>query len=188
VDGALRMQILVQDLLTFSRVGRQGGSPALINCQTVVDMAVKNLEAAVWESAAKIECAHLPTIFAEASQLTQLFQNLIGNAIKFRGTEPPCIHITAEECGEESTFTVMDNGIGIAPEHKELVFAIFKRLHTREEYPGSGIGLAICKKIVEQHDGRIWVESVPGRGSAFRFTLPAAMGKVAHDQLGQNQG
>jgi signal transduction histidine kinase len=188
VDGALRMQTLVQDLLTFSRVGRQGGSPALIACQTVVDIALKNLEAAIWESDARIECNQLPTIFAEASQLTQLFQNLIGNAIKFRGTQPPFIRITAEQSGKEWQFAVTDNGIGIAPEHAESVFAIFKRLHTREEYPGSGIGLAICKKIVEQHGGRIWVESEPGRGSAFKFTLPAEKGLVSNDKHGQKQG
>ena len=188
VDGALRMQTLVQDLLTFSRVGRQGASPALINCQTAVAVALKNLDAAIKESGARIECAQLPTIFAEASQLTQLFQNLIGNGIKFRGPEPPLIHITAEESGKKWRFSVTDNGIGIAPEHAELVFAIFKRLHTREEYPGSGIGLAICKKIVEQHGGRIWVESEPGRGSAFKFTLPAEKGRGSHDQHDEKQG
>jgi light-regulated signal transduction histidine kinase (bacteriophytochrome) len=182
------MQTLVHDLLVFSRVGRQGDSPAVVNCQTVIELALKNLEASIQESGARIQYEQFPKIFVEASQLTQLSQNLIGNAIKFRGPEPPVIHISAEKCGQEWRFAVTDNGIGIAPEHAELVFAIFKRLHTREEYSGSGIGLAICKKIVEQHGGRIWVESQPGRGSAFKFTLPADKGKVSHDQLGQKQG
>jgi signal transduction histidine kinase len=188
VDGALRMQILVQDLLAFSRVGRPGGASAPVNCHAIVESALKNLEAAIQESGTRIQYGQLPTIVAEASQLMQLFQNLIGNAIKFRGKEPPVIHITAEGCGQEWLFAVADNGIGIAPEHAEVVFAIFKRLHTRAEYPGSGIGLAICKKIVEQHGGRIWVESELGRGSTFKFTIPAEKGKVFHDQHGQKQG
>jgi light-regulated signal transduction histidine kinase (bacteriophytochrome) len=188
VDGALRMQTLVQDLLAFSRVGRQGGSAALIHCEAALALAVKNLEAAIKESNAHIEYERLPTILVEASQLTQLFQNLIGNAIKFRGLESPVVHVTAEQSGKEWCFAVTDNGIGIAPEHAELIFAIFKRLHTREEYPGSGIGLAICKKIVEQHGGRIWVESEPGRGCTFKFTLPAEKGEVSHDQHGEKQG
>lgn len=188
VDGALRMQTLVRDLLAFSRVGRQGGSAALINCEAALELALKNLEAAIKESDARIEFERLPAIMGEASQLTQLFQNLIGNAIKFRGPESPVIHVTAEQSGREWCFAVTDNGIGIAPEHAELIFAIFKRLHTREEYPGSGIGLAICKKIVEQHGGRIWVESQPGRGCTFKFTLPVEKGKVSHDQHCEKQG
>ena len=134
--------------------------------------ALKNLEAAIQESGAVVEHAQLPVVMADSSQLVQVFQNLIGNAIKFRGSEPPLIRVSAELTGKEWVFSVADNGIGIAPEHAENVFVIFRRLHTRAEYPGSGIGLSICKKIIEQHGGRIWVESEPGRGSIFQFTLP----------------
>lgn len=173
VDGALRMQILVRDLLAFSRVGRQGTELALTDCNIVVETALKNLQAAILESDTQVEYGHLPTVMADASQLQQVFQNLMGNAIKFRGAEAPLIRITAENKNREWIFSVADNGIGIAPEHAELIFVIFKRLHTHAEYPGSGIGLAICKKVVEHHGGRIWVESQAGQGSTFRFTLPA---------------
>ena len=172
VDGAMRMQTLVKDLLEFSRLGRHGREFQPTECDAVIDIALKNLYAAIQESGAQVESGHLPVVMADAVQLVQVFQNLIGNAIKFRGSEPPVIRITAEKIRQEAIFSVADNGIGIALEHADLVFAIFKRLHTREEYPGSGIGLAICKKIVEQHGGRIWMESEPGRGCTFRFTLP----------------
>lgn len=181
VDGALRMQSLVQDLLAFSRVGRQGTHFKNIECDEVVETALKNLQAAIQESGARVNCAHLPVVFADRFQLTQLFQNLIGNAIKFHGPEPPVIRITAKRKDREFVFSVMDNGIGIAPEHADVVFAIFKRLHTRAEYPGSGIGLAICKKIVEQHGGRIWVESEPGKGATFNFTLAEKKGRESYD-------
>lgn len=173
VDGALRMQALVHDLLAFSRVGRQGIDRHPADCNQIVESAMANLQAAIRESGAHIQWDHLPVIPADSAQLTQLFQNLIGNAIKFHGTQPPRIQITAEKKRQEWLFAVNDNGIGIAPEHFEDVFAIFKRLHGRDEYPGSGIGLAICKKIVEQHGGRIWVKSRPGEGSSFKFLLPA---------------
>jgi signal transduction histidine kinase len=172
VDGATRMQTLVKDLLAFSRVGRQGRQAQLTECSALVDRAVKSLQAAIQESGARVEYADLPAIMADASLLTQVFQNLIGNAIKFRGTEPIVVRITAEKTKQETILSIADNGIGIASEHSELIFAIFKRLHTREEYPGSGIGLSICKKVVEQHGGRIWVESEAGHGCTFRFTLP----------------
>ena len=181
VDGAQRMQTLVRDLLAFSRVGRQGAALQSVDCNAVVAIALQNLQAAIQDSAARIEYSQLPTLIADSSQLTQLFQNLIGNAIKFRGVEPPQIRVTAEKRDREWLFSVIDNGIGIAPQHAELVFVIFKRLHTQAEYPGSGIGLAICKKIVEHRGGRIWVESEPGRGSAFKFTLPAKEGRIAYD-------
>lgn len=181
VEGALRMQTLVRDLLAFSRVGRQGAPLQSVDCNAVVAIALQNLQAAIQDSGARIECSQLPTLIADSSQLTQLFQNLIGNAIKFRGAEPPQIRVTAEKRDKDWLFSVSDNGIGIAPQHAELVFVIFKRLHTQAEYPGSGIGLAICKKIVEQRGGRIWVESEAGRGSAFKFTLPAKEGRIAYD-------
>ena len=172
VDGALRMQRLVQDLLTFSRVGRQGLAHASTDCNAVLQTSLKNLEAALQESGAMVEHIQLPVVIADSSQLVQVFQNLIGNAIKFRGSEPPSIRVSAELRDKEWVFSVADNGIGIAAEHRENVFVIFRRLHTRTEYPGNGIGLSICKKIIEQHGGRIWVESEPGHGSNFQFTLP----------------
>ena len=173
VDGATRMQAMVQDLLSFSRVGHQGNGIKLTDCNVIVDAVLRNLRTAIEESKASIECAQLPSVLGVSSELTQLFQNLIGNAIKFRGAEPPIIRITAEPTKDEMVFAVADNGIGIASEHADTIFVIFKRLHTRQEYPGSGIGLAICKKIVERHGGRIWVESEPGHGATFRFALPA---------------
>lgn len=172
VDGALRMQVLVQDLLAFSRVGRQGTDLQSTDCNVVVETAVQNLQTAVDESGAQVTHDHLPAVLADGSQLLQVFQNLIGNAIKFHGPEPPAIHVSASKRGREWVFAVADNGIGIAPEHAGMIFAIFKRLHTRAEYPGSGIGLSICKKIIERQGGRIWVESQPGQGSTFQFTLP----------------
>jgi signal transduction histidine kinase len=182
VDGALRMQTLVQDLLTFSRVGRQVTDLQSTDCNVVVDRAVQNLQTAVDESGAHVTHGHLPTVLADGSQLLQVFQNLIGNAIKFRGSEPPALHVSASKKGREWIFAVADNGIGIAPEHAETIFVIFKRLHTRTEYPGSGIGLSVCKKIIERQGGRIWVESQPRQGSTFKFTLPDIKpgGKYAH--------
>jgi len=172
VDGALRMQKLVQDLLAFSRLGRHGLALEKTEINAVLEAALKNLETAIREGGAVIEQAALPQVMADRSQLLQLLQNLIGNAIKFRGSEPPRIRVSAERSGKEWVFSVADNGIGIAAEQRENVFVIFRRLHTHAEYPGSGIGLSICKKIVEQHGGRIWVEPNAGRGSIFRFTLP----------------
>jgi signal transduction histidine kinase len=172
VDGALRMQKLVQDLLAFSRVGRQGATLRSIDCNVVLRGALQNLEAALQESGAVVTADSLPVVTADSAQLTQLFQNLIGNGIKFRGEGTPRIQIKAEGKDKEWTFSVEDNGIGIASDQSENVFVIFRRLHTREEYSGNGIGLSICKKIIEHHGGRIWVESEPGHGSTFKFTLP----------------
>ena len=172
VDGALRMQTLVKDLLAFSRVGRLGQPAQETDCNLVVRSVMANLQAVIQETGARIRCHALPTLFADQTELLQLFQNLIGNAIKFRGAESPEVRISAKKKNKEWLFCVEDNGIGIAPEHVEDVFVIFKRLHTREEYAGSGIGLAICKKIVEHNHGAIWVESKPGQGSTFRFTWP----------------
>lgn len=173
VDGALRMQTLIQDLLAFSRAGRRSESLQQTDCNSVMEVALDNLQAAIEESRAQIFHHDLPAVVADRSQLIQLFQNLIGNGIKFRGCEPPRIEVSATRHGEEWIFSVADNGIGIASEDSETIFVIFKRLHTGAEYPGSGIGLAICKKIVERHGGRIWVESQPGQGATFKFTLPA---------------
>jgi signal transduction histidine kinase len=172
VDGALRMQTLVKDLLAFSRVGRQGRNPQPVDCNLVLRSALANLQALIHESGAQVSSEGLGTIVADGSELVQLFQNLIGNAIKFRRAETPEIRITAQKQKHEWLFSVADNGIGIAPEAAEEIFVIFRRLHTCAEYPGSGIGLSICKKIVEQNSGRIWVDSTLGHGSTFRFTWP----------------
>ena len=172
VEGALRMQTLIQDLLAFSRVGRNGLGHARMDCNEVVEEALQNLRVAVEESGAVIHREALPPVHANRTQLVQLFQNLIGNAIKFRGPQKPVITIKGEERGAMAEFTVADNGIGIAGEHLELIFVIFQRLHTRDEYAGNGVGLAICKKIVEQHGGRISAESQVGTGTTFRFSLP----------------
>lgn len=173
VDGATRMQALIEGLLAFSRVGRPGIELQNTDCNTVIEIACKNLERAVQESGARIEHERLPVIVADTRLFVQLFQNLIGNAIKFRGKETPVVRISAEKENQEWTFVVADNGIGIAPEHAKTIFQIFKRLHTHTEYPGSGIGLSICQKIVEQHGGRIWVESAPGQGASFKFVVPS---------------
>ena len=173
VDGAARMQRLIQDLLTYSRVSTRAKPIEPTNCADVLNHALANLKLAVEESGAAVTFDDLPTVAADATQLIQVFQNLIGNAIKFCHKDPPRIHVSAKRKGSNWLFSVCDNGIGIAPEHTERIFLIFQRLHTREEYPGTGIGLAVCKKIVERHDGRIWVESQPGEGSTFYFTIPA---------------
>src|SRR5262249_11517157 len=149
VDGALRMQTLVKDLLAFSRVGRQSKEPQKMDCNLVIRGVMANLQSSIQESGARIMAEALPVVFADSSELVQLFQNLIGNAIKFRRAQPPEIRVAAEKAKKEWLFSVADNGIGIPPEHADTVFIIFKRLHTRDQYPGSGIGLAICKKIVE---------------------------------------
>lgn len=173
VDGATRMQTLIQDLLAFSRAGREGTEVADIDFNVVVRQALLNLEVAVKDSGTTVNFDSLPTLPANEAQLRQVFQNLIGNAMKFRGANAPQVRIVAEKDHEEWTFSIADNGIGIAPDHMESIFVVFHRLHTRQEYPGNGIGLSICKKIIERHGGRIWVESQEGRGSTFKFSLPA---------------
>jgi signal transduction histidine kinase len=173
VDGATRMQTLISDLLSYSRVGSQGRAFERISCDQVLDRVLSNLKLLIAESGAAITRQPLPDVLADPQQLGQLFQNLIANAIKFRGEIAPRVDITVSRNREEWEIVVRDNGIGIAPEHAERIFIIFQRLHTRTEYPGTGIGLAVCKKIVERHGGRIWVEGSPGHGSAFYFTIPA---------------
>jgi PAS domain S-box-containing protein len=176
VDGAQRMQQLIQDLLAYSRVGTRGRDPEPVDCAAIVDGTIGDLGAAIAESGATVERGPLPIVNADPTQLRQLFQNLVGNALKYRRPDAaPIVRIDAGREGDGWRFTVRDNGIGIAPEYAERVFVIFQRLHTQAEYSGTGIGLAICKKIVERHGGRIWVESEPGAGSAFHFTLPAGV-------------
>ena len=177
VDGATRMQQLINDLLTYSRVGTKGREFEPIDCEIILGQAFENLQIAIEEKKAIVTHDPLPTILADNVQLGQLFQNLIGNAIKFQGPEPPHVHVSASRNENGWIFSVRDNGIGIAPEYAERIFVIFQRLHTREKYPGTGIGLAVCKKIVERHGGRIWVESQPGKGATFYFTLSGKGGQ-----------
>jgi PAS domain S-box-containing protein len=179
VDGALRMQTLINDLLAYSRVGTRAKTLGPTSCESVLQKAMANLKIAVEESGAAITYDPLPSVLADNVQLVQLFQNLLGNALKFRGPNTPLIHVGVERQGRDWCFSFKDNGIGIDPADFGRIFIIFQRLHTREEYPGTGIGLAICKRIVERHGGRIWVESTPGQGSTFRFTLPVQEGLTA---------
>lgn len=171
-EGALRMQSLIQDLLMFSRVGRNGDACGHVDCDAAMKEVLLSLGPAMQESGAVVTHATLPVVWADRSRMTQVFQNLIGNAIKFRGKEPPAISVQAEKRGQQWLFSVSDNGIGIAPECAQNIFVVFQRLHTRTEYPGNGIGLAICKKIIEHCGGKIWVEAQAGHGSIFKFTLP----------------
>ena len=171
VDGAKRMQSLINDLLAYSRVGTKKKELAPTNCEAVLTAILKALDMAVQDAAATITHDKLPTVMADATQLGQLFQNLIGNALKYRNSKPPVIHIGCRRDGDHWLFSVQDNGIGIDSKFAEKIFIIFQRLHTREEYAGTGIGLAVCKKIVERHGGKIWVESELGHGSMFCFTL-----------------
>lgn len=174
VDGAKRMQSLVQGLLAFSRVESQGQVLAPTEASGALRMALANLEASIEETGAVITYDELPGITADKSQFVRLFQNLIGNAIKYRGERTPEIHIGVKQRQNEYVFSVSDNGIGIEPEYQDQVFGIFKRLHSLGEYPGTGIGLAICRRIVDRLGGTIWVESNAGRGSTFYFSLPIA--------------
>ena len=171
VEGAERMQTLIHDLLAYSRVGTKGGTFAPLPMKDAYDNALKNLKAAIDETGAVITRGELPMVNADASQMTQLLQNLIGNAIKFHGPKKPEITVNAERKGGQWVISVADNGIGIEPQYFERIFLIFQRLHGRAQYKGTGIGLAVCKRIAERHGGSIWVESKPGQGSIFYFTL-----------------
>jgi PAS domain S-box-containing protein len=171
VESTVRMQNLINDLLSYSRLETRGEAFEPVDCQAVLDEVIHTLRMTIEESGAVIKYGKLPTISADRTQLFQLFQNLIGNAIKFRSDKPPRIHIAAEPQDGRWLFSIKDNGIGIDPKYSERIFVIFQRLHSREKYPGTGIGLAICKKIVERHGGRIWVESQPGKGATFYFII-----------------
>jgi PAS domain S-box-containing protein len=171
VDGASHMQRMINDLLAYSRVGTRGKPFEPTDCQAVLDQVLANLKVSIEESGAVITHDPLPMVMVDESQMAQLLQNLINNAIKFRGEASPRVHISAEQKEKEWVFSVRDNGIGIDPQYHERIFIIFQRLHDRGEYPGTGMGLAICNKIVERHGGKIWVESEPGKGSTFYFTI-----------------
>jgi len=172
VDASTRMQNLINDLLEFSRVERFGKPPAETDLESCLKSALANLQVSIQESNAQITRAPLPVVRVDAAQLTQVLQNLIGNAIKFRGERPLHILIGVKKIEHNWQFEVSDNGIGIEPQYFERIFQVFQRLHTRREYPGTGIGLSLCKKIIERHGGQIWLESQPGAGSTFYFTLP----------------
>ncbi|MBV8087230.1 MAG: hypothetical protein JO247_20665 [Chloroflexi bacterium] len=177
VDGSRRMQALINDLLTYSRVGRRDESLARLSMAEALDRAIRNLQSAIEQTGATVSCGPLPELTADSRQMIQLFQNLLGNALKFRGDSPPAIHVSAEREGPDWRFRVRDNGIGLEMQYSDRIFVLFQRLHSRKDYEGTGIGLALCKKIVERHGGRIWVESAPGLGSSFFFTLPAGAGE-----------
>ncbi len=176
VGGAKRMEALLKDLLTYSQTGSSTEGPSYpVDCETVIKKVMLNLQASAEQNGAEVTWSTLPTVQAHEIRVVQLLQNLIGNAIKYRSAEPPRIHITAECREEDVLFSVQDNGIGIEPEFKQQIFGIFKRLHG-QNYPGTGIGLAICQRIVERYNGRIWVDSKAGEGSRFWFTLPPSAG------------
>ena len=172
VDGVVRMKSLINDLLAYSRVNTQEVKFEQTDLNKIVTQLSVNLRASIEESKAKLIFEGLPTVMANPLHINQLMQNLISNAIKFRGAEPPVVNIAARHAGDEWIISVSDNGIGIEQEFTDRIFVIFQRLHNYTEYPGTGIGLAICKKIVEKFGGHIWVESEPGKGSTFNFTIP----------------
>jgi len=172
IQGAARMQRLISDLLAISRVGTQGKPFAKVDFNDILDQAIQNVDTGMREVGATLNRDPLPTLSVDAGQMAQLFQNLLGNAVKFRGEQPPEIRVGAQRLNDGWRFSVRDNGLGIEPQYFQRIFLIFQRLHTRKQYPGTGIGLAICKKIVERHGGNIWVESQPGQGSTFYFTVP----------------
>jgi PAS domain S-box-containing protein len=177
VDGATRMQTLINDLLSYSRVGTQGQPFKSVDCEKIIRDVLSNLKLRIAQSNAIITHDSLPQVNAEPSQLTQLFQNLISNAIKFKREDPPKIHVGVKYTDGKWLFSVRDNGMGIDTQYLDQIFIIFQRLHSRTEYPGTGIGLAVCKKIVERHEGTLWVESQLGQGSTFSFTLPHRAGR-----------
>lgn len=172
VDGTSRMKRLIDDLLTFSRVGTHGKLLAPTSSEQVFCQTLKHLEVAIQECGAEISHEELPIVLADETQLGQLFQNLLENALKYRSTRSPKIHVWAERAGPRWVFSVRDNGIGIDSQYFDRIFVMFQRLHGKNEYSGTGLGLAVCKKVVERHGGRIWVESKVGEGSIFRFTIP----------------
>jgi light-regulated signal transduction histidine kinase (bacteriophytochrome) len=174
LDSAKRMETLIFDLLSFARLDSQPFARQSVSCPTVLEQALANLRAEIKQSGAQVTSDALPTVSGNATQLTQLFQNLIGNAIKFCRLEAPRVHVSATRLEAGWEFAIRDNGIGMDAADLEKIFKPFQRLHAQEVFPGTGIGLAICRTIVERHGGRIWVESEKGRGSAFRFLLPEA--------------
>jgi chemotaxis family two-component system sensor kinase Cph1 len=189
VQGVSLMQTLIDDVLAYSKVDMLASELAVTDAAIALQKALANLRGRIAETGAKISVDSLPTVLADGTQLMQLFQNLLGNAIKFHSDKVPEIHVGVQRLEDAWLFSVQDNGIGIDPQFSERIFVIFQRLHTRDEYQGTGMGLAICKKIVECHRGRIWVESELGKGATFYFTIPVGgsergrKGRKAHNYL-----
>ena len=180
VQAAGQMQTLIRDLLAFSRVDSRARPFVLLSFQDVFNDAVNQLEPSIRDAGGRVTThEQLPEVIGDRSQLVQLMDNLIGNGLKYHGDKPPHIHVSAKRMGDIWTFSVCDNGIGIAPEHCERIFEIFQRLHDKRDYPGTGIGLAVCRRIVGRHGGRIWVESTPPHGSVFYFTIPLGTGETS---------
>jgi len=182
VDGTNRMKQLIDDLLAYSGLGSRPANLEPMDANFALDGALKNLEVATSEAGVSIEREPLPRVVGDLGRLIQVFQNLVENAIKYRGGQAPQVHIGAKRLGQEWVFFVRDNGIGIAPEYHERVFELFQRLHTHSEYSGTGLGLSLAKRIVAQHGGRIWVESEAGAGATFLFTLPCLSLPEAEEQ------
>jgi light-regulated signal transduction histidine kinase (bacteriophytochrome) len=177
------MYQLINDLLAYSRVSSQGNPFSPTDCELLLTNVLSNLQVTVHETGAIVTHDPLPTVMADALQLGLVFQNIISNALKFHGESSPRVHVSAQQMGKEWLISIRDNGIGIDPQFSERIFVIFQRLHSREAYPGTGIGLAICRKIVERHGGRIWADSQPGQGASFYFTLPAHRRREDKDRL-----
>lgn len=178
VEGVTRMENFIRDMLSYSQAAEGGMDMKPAPCRNVVDWALMELEATLRESGAVVTMDSLPTVLCDSMRVAQVFKNLIGNAVKYRGPEPPRIHISAAEQGDMWRIAIADNGIGIDPKYADTIFVLFKRLHGRDR-AGSGVGLAICKEIIEHHGGQIWVESQPDQGSTFYFTLPKPAERVA---------
>jgi light-regulated signal transduction histidine kinase (bacteriophytochrome) len=178
VDGAKRMQNMIKELLDYSRISRKGRDFTRTDCNDVFQSALSFLRLQIQETKAEVISGPLPVIFADKGQIERVFLNLIGNALKFHGSTAPRVRVTAESKHNVWEFTILDNGIGIEPQFFDRIFVIFQRLHTQNEYPGTGMGLSIAKRIVERHGGRIWVESELGKGAAFHFTIPAGTDKT----------
>ncbi len=175
VDGAHRMRQLIMAMLDLSRLDTRPQENAVVDTEQVLALSLKNLQIAIEESGAQVSHDPLPRVMGDETRLVQLFQNLIGNAVKYHGEAPPRVHVSARMEGDKAVFSVKDNGIGIDPRYHDRIFQLFQRLHSREEYEGTGIGLTMCRRIVEQHNGKIWVESELGKGSTFYFTLALAL-------------
>jgi light-regulated signal transduction histidine kinase (bacteriophytochrome) len=176
LEGTNRLKSLISDLLTYSKVGTSGREMSTIEMEKVFARVMETYQPIIEDCRGSITHDALPVVLADGEQMVQLLQNLVDNSIKFRSKEPPRIHIGARQMSERWLFFVRDNGIGIDPQYTDRVFVIFQRLHSRDDYPGTGIGLAICRKIIERHGGHIWVDSEPGKGATFYFTLPPVEG------------
>lgn len=188
LDAAHRLQQLIDDLLSYTRLGAQSLHLRPVPLIRVFRETMENLKLSVAETGAEVTHGYLPEVEADQAQMTLLFQNLVENALKFHGAKRPRIHLFAWAEEDQWVIRVKDNGIGIEPEYFDKIFEVFQRLHPRDKYPGTGIGLALCKKIVEQHKGMIWVESEPGKGSVFCFTIPIKNTGGEHDKPSGNQG